>query len=572
MDRVITAAPSVRTTSPLPASTGAVLEHCEARRDELLERGGTVPGDVLEALARLRQVHELDPSWVEPDELRQIEAQLQAAAESAVAPAADGDVADQRGHGALLHAIRPQITELFHDRDGEPYAAVRVHGATQIHAVSSDGFRRWLAHASYRARGRGASGQMLDDLVQTLAAEAQFDGVEHPVFTRVGELDGATYIDLGHDDWHAVKIESGTWSIEAEPPVKFRRPTSAQALPRPVRGGSIDLLWKYVNADDADRPRILAWLLSALMPRGPYPLLAVQGEQGTAKSSAARFLKRLTDPSKAPLRSMPTNEVMLANAASHAHVLAFDNLSSLSVDLSDALCRLSTGGGVARRKLYTDNDELVLDIQCPVLLTSINDVITRPDLADRTYHVRLAYIEPSDRRSERDLDAEFEQDAPKIFGALLDALAGARAGVDTVHLSNPPRLADAARLAVAAEAVLGLPSGSMDQALASNAIDLDLVQLESVPFARALEALSMIRDWDLTAGELLAELDKLGTLDERGDAAWPKSTKRLSQELERIAPVLRRRHIEVSRYQTSGSNSRRVIRIRRTDREADVPA
>jgi len=552
---------------PMPTAPGdLVLRRCEARRDDLLSRGVNLPTDLLEALAGQRQAHDLDPDWLDVEEVRNLEATLLSISATVTDADSGANHGGQGGSGGILPVIRSKITELFHDRDNEPYAAVRVNGATHVLGVTTDPFRRWLARESYRARGRGASSQALDDLVQTLAAEAQFDGAERPVFTRVGEVDGAAYIDLGGDDWSVVKIEAGTWSIETDAGIMFRRPATAQALPTPVRGGSIDLLWKYVNADEEDRPLILVWLLSALAPRGPYPLLSIQGEQGTAKSSAARFLKRLTDPSKAPLRSMPSNEVALANAASHAHVLAFDNLSHLSSDMSDALCRLSTGGGITRRKLYTDNDEVLLDSQLPVILTSINDVITRPDLADRTYHVRLSYIEPADRRSELDLDAEFERDAPYIFGALLDAFAEARDLVHAVRLAQPPRLADAARLAVAAEGALGLAPGTMEQALASNAIDLDLVQLEFFAFAGALEALSESQDWDLTATELLAQLELAATQDEREDSTWPRNTKALAQQLDRIVPVLRRRHIEVSRYQTPGSNSRRLIRIRRTDR------
>ena len=548
-----------------PEHGEALLEATEALRDTLIERGIDVSDTIREDLARCRQSFALEPGWLDLEPLQEMHGRLVALSfrphTANGASGADGG----DGKAQALGMLRPYVLELFHDLDEEPYATMLVKGVAQTHAIKGGSFRLWLAQTLYRQRGSVGSEHALDALVQLLAGEAQFDGAKHEVFTRVGESGSANVIDLGTDEWSVIVIDGGAWSIVTESPVKFRRPRTAQALPTPVRGGSVDLLWKYVNVEEAYRPTVLAFVLAAFRPRGSYPFLALQGEQGTAKSSAACFLKRLIDPSKAPLRAMPSNEVELAHAASHCHVLALDNLSSISPNMSDALCRLSSGAGLGKRTLYTNNEEHVLEAKRPVIMTSITDIITRPDLADRTYHVPLTYIEPSKRRTERELDEEFENDAPLILGALLDAVAAAEVGMSTVSLSETPRLADAARHAVAAEAALGLAPGSMEQALIANSYHLDLVQLAAAPFTRALEALSNEGDCDLTPSELLVELRKRASVDERDDYDFPRTTKALSQKLERIAPVLRRRGLEVRRHQTAGSNSQRRIELRRTD-------
>ena len=41
--------------------------------------------------------------------------------------------------------------------------------------------------------------------------------------------------------------------------------------------------------------------------------------------------------------------------AIHSWLLCFDNLSVISDSLSEALCRLSTGGATIARKLYTNS-------------------------------------------------------------------------------------------------------------------------------------------------------------------------------------------------------------------------
>jgi hypothetical protein len=48
--------------------------------------------------------------------------------------------------------------------------------------------------------------------------------------------------------------------------------------------------------------------------RGPYPVLALMGEQGSAKSSFATILRSLVDPNTAALRSFPREDRDLLNA------------------------------------------------------------------------------------------------------------------------------------------------------------------------------------------------------------------------------------------------------------------
>jgi hypothetical protein len=134
---------------------------------------------------------------------------------------------------------------------------------------------------------------------------------------------------------------------------------------------------------------IVAWLLAALRHGGPYPLLAVFGEQGSSKTVLSKILRALVDPNTAPVRCAPREERDLFIAASNGHLLAFDNLSDVPPWISDALCRLASGGSFAVRQLYTDRDEILFQAARPIILNGIEDVITRPDLADRAIFLTL---------------------------------------------------------------------------------------------------------------------------------------------------------------------------------------
>jgi hypothetical protein len=194
------------------------------------------------------------------------------------------------------------------------------------------------------------------------------------------------------------------------------------ALPLPARGGSIEALAPFLTLPDRnDFVLVGSWLLGALRGGGPYPLQGKSGEQGSAKTVLSKLLRALVDPSVAPVRALPREERELFIAANNGHVMAFDSLTSLPAWLSDTLCRLTSGGAFALRRLYTDQDEVLFTAARPVILNGIEDVITWPDLADRAILLTLAPITEAQRRPERTLWKEFEFARPQILGALLDA-------------------------------------------------------------------------------------------------------------------------------------------------------
>ena len=193
----------------------------------------------------------------------------------------------------------------------------------------------------------------LQDALGVLEAKAQFEGSTHIVHTRVAGHNGNTYLDLCDKDWNVIKITEDGWKLTKTPPVKFRRAGGMLPLPIPVRGGSLDQLKSLLNhGDEHNWVLIVAWIVAALHPEGPYPVLLIIGEHGAAKSTQALLLKLTVDPSTAPLRSPPGNERDLVIAARNGRIIALDNLSSIPPWLSDALCRLATGGGLATRPSY----------------------------------------------------------------------------------------------------------------------------------------------------------------------------------------------------------------------------
>jgi hypothetical protein len=285
-----------------------------------------------------------------------------------------------------------------------------------------------MATASIRVRpllglAGAPSSEALQSALNVIEAKAHFDAPERQVHIRVGGLDGRLYLDLCDTTWRAVEIGSTGWRVIDNPPVRFRRAAGMQPLPMPVPGGSIELLRSFLNVQtDTDFVLVVAWALACLRNRGPYPVIVLSGEQGSAKSTFSAILRALLDPNTAPLRALPREDRDLFIAASNGHVLAFDNVSGLPPWISDTLCRLATGGGFALRQLYSDQEEVLFDAARPVILNGIEEIVTRPDLADRAVFLTLEPIQEERRRPEAELWAAFEAVRPQLLGALLDAV------------------------------------------------------------------------------------------------------------------------------------------------------
>ena len=275
--------------------------------------------------------------------------------------------------------------DLWHSSGGETFATVTVGNHRENLPIRAKAFRQHLARRFYEVEGGSVPGtQAIKDALNVLEAEALFRGREHEVYVRVAGSGDSIYLDIGDPAWKAVEISPGGWRVVSDPPVHFRRSPGMLPFPEPEAGGTLDLLRPYVNAPDDDSWMLLvSWLIAALRPVGPYPVLILQGEQGSAKTFTAKVLRALIDPNTAPLRGVPRDEHDLMIAARNGWVLGYDNLSGLPVWLSDAICRLATGGGFATRELYTDTEEVLIEAKRPLVVNGIDDLAAREDLRDR---------------------------------------------------------------------------------------------------------------------------------------------------------------------------------------------
>jgi len=392
-------------------------------------------------------------------------------------------------------------------------------------------------------------------------------GAQHTPHLRMGEFNGALYLDLGDRNWRVVEVTVDGWRVTDRPPVKLVRSSSMRPLPAPEAGASIDLLRGFVNvASDDDFRLVAGFLVGAFHPDGPYPLLLINGEQGTAKSMLARTVVNLVDPRAAALRSFPRDERDLAILAANARLLAFDNISGIPHWLSDALCRLSTGGGFGTRQLHSDQDEVIFEARRPIIMNGIPDLAGRPDLGDRAISVTLSPIPPEARRAESELLLAFKTAQPEILGALLDAVSSALRHRESIRVERLERMADFCLWVTAAEPGLGWAEQTFMEAYRTNRADGVELGIESDLVALAVRSLmdKLSGPWEGSAGELLPVLEQETSEKAQKSRDWPSSPALLSGRLRRAAATLRLIGIEVvlgTRLPTK--DRKRLVRIHR---------
>jgi hypothetical protein len=452
-------------------------------------------------------------------------------------------------------------SDLFRDDGGDGYSCIELEdGGLRTFKIESDAFTDWLLTAygnQYPTTVSGhqipgtVSASTLTDAKRAILAMAR-QGDTRAVFLRLGWGGDRLYLDMATDAPRALEVTAAGWSVVVDPPVHLIYAAPAKPLPVPApapRNAVLRQLRRFFGFRLKDDRLILliGVMMAALMPRGPYPILILSGEQGSGKTSRSRFIKLAVDPTKASVRGRPKSAEDLAISVWRSWLGLFDNLSKLDQEMSDWLCRLSEGAGLPKRKLYSDSDEILIEAARPIMLTAIPDIAQSGDVIDRAILVRC---DPMPRKiTEQVLLDEFDAFRPALLNYLIEAASCAlRRYPEMATTHDGLRRGDWARWVEAAAPALGLPEGAFLTAYLRNqeqAVRLAL-ELDSVA-AAVLEYMRDKREVEVTATQLHSALETIARSQHSGRLPldWPSMTHHFSGRLRRVSPGLRRVGIEV---------------------------
>jgi hypothetical protein len=442
-----------------------------------------------------------------------------------------------------------------------------VDGSRETHSIHSRAFKLWLTGEFYDSEGKAINSNSLAEVLGVLDAKAMRSKVVREVNLRSAEHQGKIYLDLGSPDWSAAEIDSQGWRIVAEPPVRLYRPDSLLALPKPIEGGSLDELRELINVEGDSWVLIITFLLFSLCPNKTYPVLVLSAVRGSGKTAAAEILKGLIDPGKGGLIKLGNDIRSLAAAAVNRWLMVYDNVGYISADQSDDLCRMATNFGYSTRTLNTTAEETTLEFTRPQIITAIDALVTRDDLADRVFMAQLGEITEDKRLAQGELSAKVEAARPRILGAMLTALSKTLAELPNTKPEKLPRMADYALFSIASEKSLGLETGEFLEVFNRSREQSRQIVIESSPIGEAIiklmEAPANSVRWKGTASQLLYDLESYSDEGTVRSKSWPKASNSFSRQLNRLKPDLKALGLVITESRVAHTGER-IINVERS--------
>lgn len=422
---------------------------------------------------------------------------------------------------------------------GDVYVTIKYQGKVEVMPLDqkSAKFRGWLYMWLERAQEMTViSKKLIDDLVEYIYSKAVYSGKKHPVNIRKMWTGQKIVYDLGQ---RQVEVTPEGWQVVDMPDYRFYRPEAFQEQVTPVQG-SLDLLKKYIRVKgDGDWYSVLGWLLGCFNPQPEYPVLILNGGQGSSKSTVAGMLKRIVDPNAIQAYAPPKDMRDLTSYVKNSFVISMDNVSYMDGDLSDAFCRLATNSsGLGGRRLYTNDELTAFQAARPIILNGIPSFIERGDIGERSIQVTMPSISPDERMPISTLLKAFEKDLPEILGGLLDVVVVGLREREAMRerLVKLPRMSDFALWVGACARGLGVEPENMVELFKQKGLEANasLVELNGV----AQAVITFMKDRKHFTGPLRKLLIEIAPYKIVGEK-FPDTAQQFSNQLKRLEAAMK---------------------------------
>jgi hypothetical protein len=465
---------------------------------------------------------------------------------------------------SLLNELcgRKDVT-LFHDEQKETYIALDISGHREIWPCKSKSMKIYLASKTYEKNKKTLGQEQTKNNIAVLEGKAHFEGPEIKLQNRTAWHEDSLWYDLTNRNWQAIKITKNKWEIVDRPPLIFKRYSHNQPQVIPDQYGDVKLFLNYVNITNPEhRLLALVFLVSCFIPDFPHVMLVIFGAQGSSKSTFSKLTRLVVDPSMIEVASFPQKQNELIQALAHHNLLFFDNVSHISEEQSDILCKAITGGGHTKRVLFENDEDIIYSFMRCIGINGINLVTTRPDLLERSLLLELERIEPSERKTEKELYENFRKDLPVILGGILDVLVKTLQKQPTIKLDSHHRMADWTLWGCAIAEALGYTKEEFLNAYQNN-INKQTETLinENIVATAIITFMEGKNNWEDTPTKLLQELSTHAFLEniDTTEKYWPKGSNILARRLNELGPYLKQMGLLVTKN-TNGLERHIVIK------------
>ena len=354
---------------------------------------------------------------------------------------------------------------------------------------------------------------------------------------------------MADEKWRCIRITKEGWRLvsKAPSPLFVRYNQTRQSEPdRNYEASIFDRFLDLTNIkseDEHNKLLLKVYIVSLLIPDVPHVMLVLHGEKGSAKSTLQTLIKLLVDPSKPTLLTIHNDRTEFIQQLAHNYVVYYDNVKHTPTWLSDEACKAVTGIGQTKRKLYTDDDDIVYEYKRCLGFNGINISITEPDALDRSMMIELNRIVKEKRRVESEIIADFLQLRPKLLAYIFDILVKTLQLKSTMKLDDLPRMADFALWGEAIARSMGYKELEFIDAYYDNIGKQNVEAVENNPLGQAIARFfeKEVKDnsqgfWQGSPAELLEQLEKIAQENKinTNQKSWPKEVRWLTRRLNEI--------------------------------------
>ena len=480
----------------------------------------------------------------------------------------DNEKSEGVNNRELVNKLTNEFMEkhkLFKDTQGQPWIAINGSGS-EVMNLKDKKFRFWVMKQAKEFLGEFPNTHVAEEVAGRLISVALFSDESKPLEVRIARKDNdegmpeELWYDLRDKQGLAVHITKDGYKIE-KPPIIFRRydHQHEQVKPEAGTGGRLDDIYKIINLTKRDdRVVFTVFLISCFVASFPKPILLITGTNGSGKSTPCRILHRLIDPSAmedGTALVKDTNE--LVRQANKLCLLHFDNVDGreISNELSDNLCRITTGQALMRRTLFENDEDTIFEVKRPIIMNGIGRLVEKEDILDRSIIISMQRIPEDERKPENSIYAEFKKMKPYLLHEIFTALSKAIAIYPNIRLKSSHRMADFEVLGYAICEALDGYSGQewleIYDRVVKRQVENALESSATAQIAKFLVDRSEYHIWEGTASSMLnfefSEGDNYTLTDNdrniikaiKENPTFPKNASALGAQLNRAESTLR---------------------------------
>lgn len=384
----------------------------------------------------------------------------------------------------------------------EVFAVIELNNHVEAIKLSSQRAIDWLNYEftnsldSTKLHGKDFFKTVLESIVAKARIEKT---VKEKIYNRIAQLEKEIWYDLGRDDRKSVKITAkGVYgaTLDIKSPI-FRRNQSLQEQIPPrdfdENKKALDELVNLMKISSKDRLVFKVNLISLFLEAYPMPIIAVGGPSGSFKTTMTAFIKRIVDPSgnlkEDNVSSFPESTDDLKIFLNNRYLGCFDNVSYISKEQSDILCRAITGNNNTKRKLYRDSEESILSYMRKITLNGIVPNLDYEDLQSRLIFYDRETPDSKDRVTEEQLNKKFNELLPYVLGEIFHILSKALSWYKSMKFDIKPkeRMSDFEVWGEIISRVMGVPQNDFLNAYREKISDTIVSAEGSYPLVTVLE-------------------------------------------------------------------------------------